>query len=984
MTEPPTLEERAKLDFASGQKKDGSFYVGPDGKLMQYKGGAGREVSKHGTPGGMSAGDREKVQHLIPIRDALREVFSADLDRDDARGAEARERLNAHYDAFVAAHGPINEAKFQYRRPTLTQQEEARLEAREEARSIGEYFDDGDFDPSNMLTAKAKVSEIAKARDAARQAATLAGRKFNEGSFDPADMADNVFESRPNIKPFMSDPESYRLRSIEGYDDATGKHWKKDIFDHSILKFEQEPEIKSAQDGVLWSYNKLGRFDIDAIAEKMDRDRSDLIAELGDSVYKVPNKGETYQTKDEYLSGDIVSKLEEARAAAATDADIRRNIPALEAAMPPPLPPSEISMILGMPWIPINTVKEFMGEHLGLGQVDVMHSDITGTWHVKGNPGGTGYHQWGTDDRDAFELLSDAMNRTPPRIYRWEGSGTDRKRVFDAVATQAAQDRVDALKAEFATWVGAEPDRADGLAKIYNDALNRSVLRQYDGSYLTTPGVAANWSWRPHQTRVVARIVQSGNTYMAHAVGAGKTSAMIGSGMEMRRLGLVRKPLYVVPNHMLAQFTKEFYEQYPTAKISVADEQRFHTDVRRQFVSNAAQDDLDAVIMTHSSFGKIPISDDFQDHLVREQIDMYEKALEELDGDENRIARGRVEKQKEKLEQKLSKKQEGQDQTLTFEELGADFLFVDEAHEFRKLSLATKQSGLKGISPEGSNKAWDLYTKVRYLDSQRPGRSVVFASGTPVTNTMGELYSLSRYMQPAALASRGLSHFDSWAQAFGDTKTGLEENAAGGYQPVTRFGQFVNLPELYKMVGETMDIVTPKELSQYVTRPALQGGERQFHLAPRTDALDAYQQELAGRMQAIKNRKGPPAKGDDILLSVINDGRHAAIDPRFVEQTQSDPRSKLNMMVQNVARIYRETGDKQFYDPNSGYQKESFRGPATQMIFANLGVNGRGPMGFPHISGSRKRCAVRACQPTRSPSSATTPVPLHGKTCSTT
>ena len=951
MTAPPSPEDRATLDFSSGQKKDGSFYIGDDGKLMQYRDGAGQEVAKRGAgvKGGLTVLERDQVRHLVPVRDALRDVFAADLAEDAAAGAAARDRLNEHYDRFVDKFGPINKAEYSYRRPTPNQIEEARLEAREEARFVGDRWDDGDFDPSTMLAAKAKVSEIAKAREAARQEAIAGGRKFDEGSFDPSDVPDRVTEKLPNIKAFTGDPESYRLRSIESYDKTTGEGTKKDIFFENILKREKEPELKSANDGVLWSMNSLGRFDVQAIAEKMEREPADIIAELGDSVYKVPGTRDTYQTKDEYLSGDIVSKLETARAEAETDADVRRNIPALEAALPPPLPPSEISMVLGMPWIPTATVREFVRDHLGLGEPAIMHSTLTGTWHVNGEglAGTPGFPQWGIGERDAFELLSDTMNRTPPRIYQWEGSGKERRRVFDEVATQQAQDKVDAMKAAFAEWTGADTERADGLAQIYNDNLNRTVLRQYDGSYMTTPGVASTWQWRPHQTRVVARIVQDGNTYMAHAVGAGKTSAMIGAGMEMRRLGLVKKPLYVVPNHMLGQFTKEFYEQYPTARIAVADEERFHTDRRRQFVSNVSQDDLDAIIITHSGFGKIPISDEFQKHLIDEQVEMLDQAISELSGDENRIARGRVENQKEKLEQKLSK--EGapdQDQTLTFEEMGADFLFVDEAHQFRKLSFATAQGGMKGISPEGSNMAWDLYTKVRYLNDKKPGRSVVFASGTPVTNTMGELYSLSRFMQPDALAKRGLSHFDSWAQTFGDTKTGLEETAAGTYQPVTRFGQFVNLPELYKMVGEVMDIVTPTQLEQYVTRPKLATGGRQFHLAPRTEILDQYQAELAARMQAIKDRKGPPQKGDDILLSVINDGRHAAIDPRFVEESQNDPRSKLNMMVQNVARIYRDTADHQFYDPSTGYEKESMRGPAAQMIFANLGVNGRGPMGF--------------------------------------
>lgn len=949
MTPPPSPEQMAMRDFQSGQKKDGSFYM-KDGQLMQYSGGVGRPVPGRakGTSGGMAAGDRERVQNLIPIRDALRDVFMHDLAEDAPAAAIARKALNRHYDNFVKKYGPINKLEQTVRRPSLIEQERARQAAREDARTLGEPFDPGSFDEEPLVKKGTSLREIAAARQEARMRPG-----FREGDFVPDEMADVVIDRHPNITAFMGDPESYRLRAIEDYNDVTGAHAKREIFSESVLKKLPEPQINSANDGVLWSMNEFGRFDLDKIAAKMGKPREVIIAELGDKVFRVPGKGDTYQTRDEYLSGDVVSKLEDARAVAGREPDIRPNIIALEAAVPPPIPPSQLSMALGMPWIPVETQRDFI-ESLGLGRPDVQHAQALGQWFIpvdkhRGVQGAriADVTAWGTDDYTPYQLIEMAMNRTSPRVTRTEGSGANKTSWFDAEATQAAQDKVDALKQAFKDWVDQDPDRGDGLADIYNRNLNRTVLRVYDGSYLTTPGVAAHWSWRPHQTRVVARIVQAGNTYMAHAVGAGKTSAAIGAGMEMKRLGLVNKPMYVVPRHMLGQFAKEFYEQYPLARIAVADDDNFHTDRRRQFVANVSQQNLDAVIITHTSFGKVPISEAFQDNIVHEAIAEIEQALAALDATSDRFTVKRLENQKAKLQQKLSKRKEGTDQTLTFEEMGVDFLFVDEAHLMRKLQFATKQGGLKGVDPKGSDMSWDLYTKSRYLDANRPGRSMVMMSGTPVTNTMGELYTLSRFMQPQALRDRGISHFDSWAQTFGDTKTEQEQTADGSYEPVTRFSRFVNMPELYKMVGAVMDIVTPSQLEQYVTRPKLMGGQRQFHLAPRTPEMDAYQQVLADRVRAIKARKGKVEKGDDILLSVINDGRHAAIDPRFVSaEAPADTPSKLNEMIANVLRIWKETKNHQFYDPGSGYTKPAFKGPATQMIFANLGVNPRGPGNF--------------------------------------
>ena len=970
MAPPPSQNALAELDFVGPEKKDGSFYIA-NGKLFQYSGGVGRPVEKRGAgvEGGMSAADMERVQKLIPLRDALRDVFAHDLAENVERGNEARERLNKHYDAFVAKFGPINKVEFQYRRPNIIQEESARAEALEQARDRGEPWNHGSFDPTQMVDAGASLQEIARAR---KQKKEMLGSAYEEGTFDPSEIPDTVIEKRPNINPFYDDPESYRMRAIENYNDATHEHSKKRIFFESVLTREMEPKLDSANDGVLWSLNKFGRLDLDKIADQMKRDKTDLVGELGNSVFRVPNTEATYQTSDEYLSGDIVDKLAKAEAAAAHDPEVRRNVDALRAALPAPLSPSEIAVNLGMPWVPPDTIEQFVRDHLRIGEARIRHSPALGGWTVGEISNGPDSAQWGVEDRPAFKLLSDALNRTPPRIYRdiYEG-GRKVGRQFDPVATQGAQDKYDAMRAAFQDWVAQEPERIDNLASIYNDKLNRTVLRKFDGSYLTTPGVSSDWRWRPHQQRVVARIIQAGNTYVAHAVGAGKTSEMIGAGMEMRRLGLVKKPMFVVPNHMLAQFTKEFYEQYPTARIAVADERRFHTSRRKQFMANVAQSDLDAVIITHSSFGMIPISAEFQNQLINEELDNLAEAMDGLDKQDDRITIKKLENQKEKLEQKLlgafnTRKDKGD----TFEQMGVDHLFVDEAHMFRKLQFASRQN-LKGIDPKGSDMAWDLYSKIRYLDSKSPGRSVVLASGTPVTNTMGELYTLSKYLQLPELQKRGIAHFDSWAATFGDTKTGLEQTPDGGYAPVTRFNRFVNIPELYKMVGDVMDIVTPAQLDQYVVRPKLKGGKRIYNLAPRSEFLDEYQADLARRMQEIKMRKGPPKKGDDIILSVINDGRKAAIDPRFVIPTivPSDAEamskdSKLSKLIDNTFDIWKRTASTQFYDPKSNYQSPIGRkGPATQMIFSNLGINKDEKTGFSGYEWMKRELVRRGVPP---------------------
>lgn len=950
MTAWQDTSARAEVDFATSERKEGSFYIGRDGALMQQRDGVGKPVEKRGAgvTGGRSLAEMERIKALIPMRDALRAVYAADLAGDNTNAQTARERLNTAYDAFVSRFGPVNKAEFQYRRPTIIQQESARAEAREEARYAGMPWREGDFDATSMIEAGESTQKIARARADARQAAEKAGRTFDEGSFDPADMPDLVIEKRPNIDPFMDDPESYRMRAIEDYNDQTGEAKKTEVFFRNIITRERAPEIKSINDALLYTLNQRGRVDIPEIARLAGISESDTIEQLGEGIYRQPGTDNQWVTADEYLSGNVRRKLRQARAAAQRDPELQRNVDALEAAQPAPLPPSEINANLGMPWLPTDVIELFATQSLGLGSARVRHTAALGQWDVVGDTSSAAARTtWGTQDRAAPLLLQDALNRQDPRVYRETWVDGKKSRELDPVATEAAQEKVREIKQRFGDWVWSDPARANRLAELYNEEYNNLVVREYDGEYLTTPGISAAWGWRPHQKRVIARIIQSGNTYMAHSVGAGKTSAMIGAGMEMRRLGLVRKPMYVVPNHMLGQFTKEFYEQYPTARIAVADERRFHTDRRKQFIANVATDDLDAVIITHSAFGMVPISDTFQDGLIQEQIAQYRELLEDVKnekGEDTRITRSRIEKQIERLEQRLTGKgTKRRDQVFTFEEMGADFLFVDEAHMFRKLDFATKMSNVKGISPEGSKASWDLYVKSRYLETINPGRNLVLASGTPVTNTMAELFTVSRYLQPGELRERGLEHFDSWAGAFGDTVTNLEQDASGGYKPVTRFAKFVNVPELSAMVRQSMDVVTSRQLEQYVTRPQLKGGKRQMNLAEKSEALEAYQQDLANRMIAIANRKGPPSPGDDIILSVINDGRHAAIDMRLVDPNlPNDPGSKLNLLVDNVARIWSETKRQAFHKPEQGgfSEKPVDKGPAAQMIFANLGLSG--------------------------------------------
>jgi N12 class adenine-specific DNA methylase len=975
MSEATPADQLGALDVGTPETKTGSFYI-KDGEVYQFDGRTGQKVEQRSRENtkGVPKADMETIRALIPIKMALREVYNADLNERDA--TEARRRLNEAYDVFVAKRGPINLEVRSIRRPSIVEQEAARQEAFETARASGDNFDIGSFDAGPMLAEGRGLGDIARAREEAR-----AQPGYREGDFDPDAMPDKIVVKRPNIEAFGDDPESFRLRAIERYDSETDTAKKTRVFSESAITKSTAPKIASPEDALLFTLSDIGKVDIDRIATLAGSTPERVREELGDKIFLDPVSKE-WKTRANYLSGNVRRKLREAQAAAKTNPSFDINVEALEAILPQPVVASEIRVPIGASWFPPSLYSEW-AKSIGL-RLDVEHKATLGLWVVDGSKTeAKAKNEFGTEALPFADLMRRVMNGKALKVqYTTKEADGSTKTTVDDEATQAATDKADELRRMFNEWFWSDETRALEMEGLYNEVFNAEVAPRYDGSYLTTPGIHADWSWRPHQTAVVARILQSGSTYMAHTVGAGKTSAMIGAVMEARRLGIWKKPMIVVPNHMLAQFATEFYQQYPLANILVADEKRFHTSTRKQFIADVALGDWDAVIITHSGFGKIPASERAKAAAVEDMLGDIRDVLEDtktsgdsaggrggdmatdrsilgalesiastLGVDTSAIkekgtsTRKKIEQLLEAAEQRISRQTSdvGKDQVFDFDEIGVDALLVDEAHLFRKLSFATGKGAIKGIDPAGSVASMDLYVKARALDKQNPGRSLVLASGTPITNTMAEAYTISRYLQPDALQERGVAAFDSWAGTFGEIVSALEQTPDGGYKEVSRFAKFVNTPELSLMMRQVMDVVTGADLEKYVTRPKLRGGKRNLVVVDATPELKAYQADLGQRMTAIQNRKGPVQKGDDIMLSVINDGRLAAIDMRLVDKTSKGYGSKLERMIANAARVWKEGADTPLHGvkPEGGYTDEPvMRGPSTQIIFATLGING--------------------------------------------
>lgn len=732
------------------------------------------------------------------------------------------------------------------------------------------------------------------------------------------------FKNDPLLRLDVDGALAYSLEHIK----ENGEIVKAPVLSERVLQRPREPEIKTTHDAMFVSLNNKGSLDLDDVARLANMSRQEVIDALGTAIYEDPAKG--WQTSDAYLSGNVVRKLAEAQAAARSDRKYQRNVEALLAVQPKPLGPSDITVKLGQNWIPAADVAAFASEALN-ENIDVSYNSRLGNWSAEQT--GSNYSEFNTPKMNAGQILDAVLNNRQIKVTFRDDQG---KTHVDAEATEKANDVAQKMRAAFSRWIWTDTKRADRLVNYYNENFNNIAPRQFDGSHLTLPGVSLRFDLRENQKRAIWRGIQEGDMYLAHAVGAGKTFTMIATGMEERRLGLSNKPMYAVPNHMLAQFAREFLELYPAANIMVADEQNFHTHNRRRFVAQAALNNPDAIIITHSAFGRIGMSDEYAAQFISDQIDEWKDALAETDkGD--RITRKQIERRIEQLERRLEAKQGGEkkDKVLSFEELGVDRLFVDEFHEFRKLDFATQQGNIKGIDPAGSQRAMDLFMKVQYLRSKKPGRALVAASGTPVTNTMGELYTAQRFFQPEQLAEDGLETFDAWANQYGDIVAGFEQNAAGGYEVVSRFAKFQNVPELMRRVRSFMDILTSQQLAQYVDRPAIEGGGRQIMVTPEPFGYKAYQKALEQRINKIRQRKGPPKKGEDIILNVIADGRFSAIDMRFVDPTApSDPNSKLNQMLDAVIADYHAASD---FEYTTNGKVDPLKG-ASHIIFTDIGL----------------------------------------------
>ena len=736
-----------------------------------------------------------------------------------------------------------------------------------------------------------------------------------------------LLNDRKNGRLFEQDSSYYLLCSLENLDEQGQLKSKAAMFTKRTIRPERTvTSVDTPSEALAVSIGERGKVDLPYMAELLGTpgEYGRITTELSGVIFKDPSADPAdpeagWQMADEYLSGDVRAKLRMAQFAAETNPEFAVNVDALIKAQPRELEASEIDVRLGATWLSPDIIQKFMTETFQIPYylrhaVKVRYSPYTAEWRVEGKTAtGRGdiisSETYGTSRANAYKILEETLNLKDVRIYDTiEDADGKPKRVLNKRETMLAQQKQQVIKDAFANWVWQDPQRRIALVKQYNELFNSTRPREYDGSHIHFVGMNPEITLREHQRNAIAHVLYGGNTLLAHEVGAGKTYEMAASAMEAKRLGLCQKSLFVVPNHLTEQWASEFLNLYPNAKLLVARRKDFETANRKKFCARIATGDYDAVIIGHSQFERIPLSFERQERIIQEQIDETLAAINELKAHagEN-FSIKQMEKTRKTLETKLEKlrSDERKDDVITFEQLGVDRLFVDESHFYKNLFLTTKMRNVAGLSTSEAQKSSDMFGKCRYLDEITGGRGVVFATGTPVSNSMTELYTVMRYLQYSTLQQKKLTHFDCWASTFGETTTAIELAPEGtGYRARTRFAKFFNLPELMSMFKEVADIKTSDQLHLPVP-------EAKFEtvVAKPSDIQKEMVQELSKRAAEIHS--GNVDASVDNMLCVTNDGRKIGLDVRLMNpMLPDDPNSKLNVCVQNVLKIWEEGKDQ--------------------------------------------------------------------------
>lgn len=739
-----------------------------------------------------------------------------------------------------------------------------------------------------------------------------------------------LINSRGNYLAFASD-ESYFLLCSPGVLDDEGNFKREaDMFTKRTIKPHREvTSVETASEALALSIGEKARVDLPYMEQLTGKTQAELVQDLQGVIFKVPNcEPVSYVAADEYLSGNVRNKLTVAELAAKNDPELAVNVDALKKVIPKDLSAAEIFVRLGATWIPQEDIQRFVMELLtpssyAAGRLKVRYTPINGDWFIENKSSDMGNVKadstYGTKRASAYRIIEDTLNLRDTRIFDYVyDEHSNKKAVLNAKETTAAQAKQEVIKQAFQDWIWKDPERRNRLVRYYNDTFNSVRPREYDGSHITFGGISPEIALRPHQVNAIAHILYGGNTLLAHKVGAGKTFEMVAAAQESKRLGLCQKSMFVVPNHLVGQWASEYLRLYPSANILVTTKQDFETGNRKKFCGRIATGDYDAVIIGHSQFEKILMSIERQREQLEKQLDDIERGIDDVQASKGeQFTVKQLMKTRKAIKTKLEKLNDTKrkDTVIDFEQLGVDRLFIDESHFYKNLYLYTKMRNVGGIAQTEAQKSSDLFMKCRYLDEITGNRGTVFATGTPVSNSMVELYSVQRYLQYDTLAQNGLQHFDSWASTFGETVTALELAPEGtNYRAKTRFAKFYNLPELMQMFCEVADIQTADMLKL----PVPKVNYHNIKTKP-SEIQTEMVASLAKRAEKVRARLVEP--NIDNMLKITNDGRKLALDQRMIDPMLPDePDSKVNACVDNVYRIWEEHADAK----------------ATQLVFCDL------------------------------------------------